>query len=102
MAGNKDRFQKRRAIKEDSYATSQPTRARPFKQAKLKTPISEKRKPEQDISNDSAKKSKIQPGEPLAKDIGAPTFVPQEFDIEKVEGLDCFIIVVGKRRFGMY
>lgn len=38
------------------------------------------------------KQNKIQPGEPLNKDIGAPTFTPQEFDIEKVEGLDCFII----------
>ena len=89
MAGNsatkkKDRFAKRRAIKEDSYKTARPT------QPKLETPEKRKAGEGNDITQDSAKKSKIQPGEPLAKDIGAPTFTPQEFDIEKVEGLDWY------------
>ena len=72
------------------------TRRNPIKQAKLAKMAPEKRKPEgdgTDISHDvpENKKSKIQPGEPLAQDIGAPTFTPQEFDIEKVEGLDWYV-----------
>ena len=40
--------------------------------------------------------------DPLQTDqeLGQASFTPKEFDINNIEGLDCFIICVGKRRFG--
>lgn len=82
MAGNQT---KKRSFRESSIISRKGTKKE--KQPRFDVNKSSPRNPPTD------KENKIEPHEPLAEDIGHSTFTPQEFDIENVEGLDCFIIV---------